>query len=100
MRAIPILIITAAIVAACTSVGTSDATVPVAIASAPTPDMWLRPIAVPFTEGNSPNAARTELGRALFLDTRLSGSEMISCAFSHNPSRAWSDDTPARNRIV
>lgn len=35
--------------------------------------------------------ARIELGKALFFDTRLSGSGKISCASCHQPSLSWTD---------
>lgn len=95
MRAIPALVVVAAFVAACTSVTTPpEAKLAASTTGAPAADVWLRPAAVPHTEGNAPNAARIELGRALFFDTRLSGSEMLSCAFCHNPARGWSDGQP------
>src|SRR5882724_11603025 len=64
-----------------------------AAAAAPA-DPFLRPAAVPFPPDNPPNAARIALGRALFFDPRLSGSEMISCATCHNPSLGWADGQP------
>ena len=57
-------------------------------------DPMLRPAAVPFPPDNEPNAARIELGRALFFDPRLSGSAMISCATCHNPALGWGDGQP------
>lgn len=57
-------------------------------------DPWLRPAAVPHPEHNAPNEARVALGRTLFFDPRLSGSDMISCAFCHNPALGWSDHQP------
>jgi cytochrome c peroxidase len=57
-------------------------------------DPMLRPAAVPFPADNPPNAARIELGRALFFDPRLSGSAMISCATCHNPALGWADGQP------
>jgi len=65
-----------------------------AAAAPATPDPLLRPAAVPFPAGNEPNAARIELGRALFFDPRLSGSAMISCATCHNPALGWGDGQP------
>jgi cytochrome c peroxidase len=57
-------------------------------------DPMLRPAAVPYPPDNEPNAARVELGRALFFDPRLSGSAMISCATCHNPALGWADGQP------
>lgn len=41
--------------------------------------------------GNSPTAARAELGRLLFYDNRLSFNNTKSCASCHNPRLAFSD---------
>jgi cytochrome c peroxidase len=57
-------------------------------------DPWLRPAEVPAPANNAPNADRIELGRALFFDPRLSGSNWISCATCHNPALGWSDGLP------
>jgi cytochrome c peroxidase len=54
-------------------------------------DPWLRPDNVPAPPENIPNAARIDLGRALFFDPRLSGSGFLSCASCHNPGLGWSD---------
>jgi len=56
---------------------------------------YLRPPEVPAPADNVPNAARVELGKALFFDPRLSGSNWISCATCHNPALGWSDALPA-----
>ena len=90
MRVLFPLVTVAALVAACSNVVNAPrvAATPAVAASA---DPWLRPAAVPFTEGNEPNTARVDLGRTLFFDPRLSGSDMISCAWCHNPARSWTD---------
>ena len=54
-------------------------------------DPYLRPSAAPAPEGNQVTPARVELGKALFFDPRLSGSNWISCATCHNPALGWSD---------
>lgn len=54
-------------------------------------DPWARPGAVPFPPNNAPTADRINLGRALFFDPRLSGSNFLSCASCHNPALGWSD---------
>ncbi len=59
-----------------------------------TPDPWLRPEAVPAPPDNPPNDARVHLGRVLFFDPRLSGSNAVSCASCHNPGLGWSDGLP------
>lgn len=45
----------------------------------------------PTVENNQSNPARVELGKILFFDPRLSGSNWISCASCHNPAMGWSD---------
>jgi cytochrome c peroxidase len=54
-------------------------------------DPYLRPAVAPAPDDNKPTAERVELGKALFFDPRLSGSNWISCATCHNPSLGWSD---------
>lgn len=55
---------------------------------------YLRPQAIPAPAANKPNTARVELGKMLFFDPRLSGSNWISCATCHNPALGWSDGLP------
>lgn len=55
---------------------------------------WLRPAVVPAPVDNQPTAVRIELGKQLFFDPRLSGSNAMSCASCHNPSLGWSDGLP------
>jgi len=43
---------------------------------------------------NRINPYRVKLGKALFFDPRLSGSNWISCATCHNPTMGWSDGLP------
>lgn len=43
---------------------------------------------------NALTPARIELGKMLFFDPRLSGSQWISCASCHNPALGWSDGLP------
>lgn len=43
---------------------------------------------------NKTNKYRVELGKKLFFDPRLSGSNWISCATCHNPTLGWSDGLP------
>lgn len=54
-------------------------------------DPYLRPAQAPAPEDNKLTPARAELGKALFFDPRLSGSDWISCATCHNPALGWSD---------
>lgn len=58
------------------------------------PDPYLRPKTVPAPADNAVTAARVELGKNLFFDPRLSGSQWISCASCHNPALGWSDGLP------
>lgn len=55
---------------------------------------YVRPAEVPFPEDNPYTAAKADLGRTLFFDPRLSGSNYISCGTCHNPSFAWGDGLP------
>ncbi len=43
---------------------------------------------------NALTPERVALGKALFFDPRLSGSNWISCATCHNPALGWSDGLP------
>ena len=43
---------------------------------------------------NKTNEYRIKLGKTLFFDPRLSGSNWISCATCHNPAMGWSDGLP------
>ena len=52
---------------------------------------FLRPSTIPFPEDNQFSEERSELGRQLFFDPRLSGSGAISCATCHNPALGWED---------
>lgn len=56
------------------------------------PNSWyLRPQTAPAPADNAVTPARVTLGKALFFDPRLSGSDWISCASCHNPALGWSD---------
>jgi len=52
---------------------------------------YKRPSDIPFPKNNAYTPARELLGRTLFFDPRLSGSNFMSCATCHNPSLGWSD---------
>lgn len=52
---------------------------------------YVRPPSVPFPDENPYSDAKYRLGRTLFFDPRLSGSEVTSCATCHNPSFNWGD---------
>jgi len=55
---------------------------------------YTRPAEVPQAEDNAATPARVELGKHLFFDPRLSGSNFISCSTCHNPALGWSDGQP------
>jgi cytochrome c peroxidase len=57
-------------------------------------EQYRRPAAPPFPADNAFTPERAELGRKLFFDPRLSGSNFISCASCHNPGFAWGDALP------
>jgi len=49
----------------------------------------LPPVEHPVDNPNSPE--KVELGKMLYFDTRLSGTERVSCATCHNPSFGWGE---------
>lgn len=57
-------------------------------------EAYQRPTAIPFPEDNPYSDAKSDLGKMLFFDPRLSVSNLISCATCHNPSFAWEDAQP------
>ena len=57
-------------------------------------EAYQRPNAIPFPEDNPYSDAKSDLGKMLFFDPRLSVSNLISCATCHNPSFAWEDAQP------
>lgn len=57
-------------------------------------DPYLRPAVAPAPPDNPVTPARVVLGKTLFFDPRLSGSNWISCATCHNPALGWSDGLP------
>jgi cytochrome c peroxidase len=73
----------------------SSVAVALAFGAAASPhDSYLRPAKAPEPAHNIGNPERVELGKTLFFDPRLSGSNWISCATCHNPSLGWSDGLP------
>jgi cytochrome c peroxidase len=52
------------------------------------------PKAIPAPANNKLTPARAQLGKMLFFDPRLSGSQEMSCATCHNPLLGWSDGLP------
>jgi len=80
-------VVTVVLTVLLTAVGTAQAE--------PQPkESYLRPATVPAPADNKVTPERVELGRALFFDPRLSGSNWISCATCHNPALGWSDGLP------
>jgi len=53
-----------------------------------------RPNSIPFPEENPYSPQKVALGKLLYYDTRLSGSNLLSCASCHNPGFGWSDGQP------
>lgn len=49
----------------------------------------LKPVPVPLSNPQTPE--KTELGKKLFFDRRLSGDGTMSCATCHNPAQAFAD---------
>lgn len=60
----------------------------------PTHALTLREPLEPVPEAPAGNADLVTLGRALFFDTRLSGSGRASCATCHDPAKGGTDGTP------
>ena len=50
-----------------------------------------RPSEIPFPKSNPYSDAKVRLGKTLFFDPILSGSQVRSCATCHNPSLSWGD---------
>lgn len=48
----------------------------------------------PFPDDNPYSLAKSELGRMLFFDPILSGSQTRSCSTCHNPELSWGDGLP------
>lgn len=55
---------------------------------------YARPKDIPYPKENTYSTSREGLGKALFFDPRLSGSNWISCATCHNPALSWGDGLP------
>ncbi|WP_218110012.1 cytochrome-c peroxidase [Oligoflexus tunisiensis] len=56
--------------------------------------LYKRPSGIPFPKDNAHSSARESLGKTLFFDPRLSGSNWLSCATCHNPGLDWTDGLP------
>ncbi len=60
-----------------------------------TEDSFYEPVpAMNYPSDNKWSEAKEELGKMLYFDPRLSGSNWISCATCHNPGLGWSDGLP------
>jgi len=57
-------------------------------------EKFQRPAEIPFPQSNPYSAAKSELGRVLFFDPILSGSQTHSCASCHIPGLSWGDGRP------
>lgn len=55
---------------------------------------YTRPKSIAFPTDNAYTPERELLGKTLFFDPRLSGSNWISCATCHNPALSWGDGLP------
>lgn len=55
---------------------------------------YSRPDSIPFPKSNLFSEAKSELGKTLYFDPRLSKSGTQSCATCHNPSFSWEDGMP------
>jgi cytochrome c peroxidase len=53
--------------------------------------LYKRPETIPFPATNPYTPKKVALGKLLYFDTRLSGSNLLSCASCHNPGYGWSD---------
>ena len=53
-----------------------------------------RPKTIPHPDDNPYSEAKAALGRMLFFDPVLSGSQKIACASCHDPSLSWQDGRP------
>jgi len=63
----------------------------------PKPPLGLPPVQWP--EDNPYSAAKVELGRFLYFDTRLSADSKLSCASCHAPEKAFTDGAPVSTGI-
>jgi cytochrome c peroxidase len=82
-----------------TAAGAPPAAEPAAAAPATTGDpaldalkaLYVRPETIPFPEDNPYTPQKVALGKLLYFDTRLSISNLLSCASCHNPGYGWGD---------
>ena len=57
-------------------------------------EKFRRPAEIPFPPSNPYTEAKYKLGRILFFDPILSGSQIRDCASCHNPGLSWGDGQP------
>lgn len=57
-------------------------------------DEYRRPKTITFPKENPYTAAKATLGKTLYFDTRLSASNVQSCASCHSPGFGWGDGQP------
>jgi cytochrome c peroxidase len=55
---------------------------------------YLWPAKIPYPKDDPYSEAKFELGRKLFFDPSLSGSQNLSCSSCHNPSLSWGNGQP------
>jgi cytochrome c peroxidase len=54
-------------------------------------ESYRRPLAIPYPQDNPYSPAKAALGRMLFFDPILSGSQARSCGTCHDPNLSWGD---------
>ena len=57
-------------------------------------EAYERPTEIPYPDHNKYSKGRELLGKLLFFEPRLSGSQVMSCATCHNPLLGWEDGLP------
>ena len=57
-------------------------------------EKYRRPSEIPFSKDDPYSEAKLKLGRMLFFDPILSGSQSRSCASCHLPGLSWTDGRP------
>ena len=62
---------------------------PLALGNETSKESYKRPLEIPFPKDRPYSFQKAALGKALFFDSRLSGSENMNCASCHNPSFGW-----------
>jgi cytochrome c peroxidase len=57
-------------------------------------NQYKRPQLIAFPSDNPYTPQKTQLGKKLYFDTRLSGGNVLACATCHNPGYGWGDGQP------